>query len=190
MEVKLQSFNHLRCKEDALQGKSFNTINMERKWGQRSRCVVMERGVAFKNICFLSPHFFPLHYHSAGLSLLVSLSLLSDPPGPCINTFLFPHHLPPSPPLFCLSLFEQIKALSLFDKTHSVASSSWEGEKVSKRVMERGEGWYMQVQRFTAFMQPLISRAPVCSPEGHHSSQGQPCNDLPLISSIFEILKP
>lgn len=137
MEVKLQSFNHLRCKEDALQGKSLNTINMERKCVQRSRCVVMERGVAFKNICFL---FSISSLCITSLSLLVSLSLLSDPPGPCINTFLFPHHLPPSPPLFCLSLFEQIKALSLFDKTHSVASSSWEGEKVSKRVMKRGEG--------------------------------------------------
>lgn len=47
----------------------------------------------------------------------------------------------------------------------------------------------MQVQKFTAFMQPLISRAPVCRPEGHRSSPGQPHSDLPLISSRFEILE-
>jgi len=47
----------------------------------------------------------------------------------------------------------------------------------------------MQVEKFTAFMKPLISRAPVCRPEGSHSSQGQPCNHLPFISHTFEKIK-
>lgn len=62
-------------------------------------------------------------------------------------------------------------------------------KKVGKWVTERGAGWYMQVQKFTAYRQPLISWAPVCSPQGHRSSQGQPRSRLPLSSNTCGIVK-
>lgn len=111
---------------------------------------------------FLSPYLLSLHSLTAGLSLLVSLSLFSYPLGPCINTFLFPHHLP----LLPVFIWTDKSAVALWQDTLGCFLLR-EGEKVSgKWVTERGEVWYMQVQKFTAFMQLFDQLSTCLQPQG------------------------
>lgn len=144
--------------------------------------------MAFKNIYFC-------------FSLLVSLwflLLFSHPSGSCINTFLFLQH--PLPLLPTHTRTHSFFLLRVFIWTDKSAVALWQDTLGSYLLWEGGmrkivsewqkeEGWYVQVQKFTAFMLSLIRWAPVCSPEGHHSSRGQPGGDLPLISTAFETLE-
>lgn len=113
-----------------LQSECFDTIITEGMWrGSVQKSNPIFNCIFYSHVVLKKYHPFSLSYISsfnADLALSFSLFLLNYRPGSCINTSLFPHHLPLSPSYFFF--FWQIKVLLLFDKPHSIASSS-EGER-------------------------------------------------------------
>jgi len=133
-----QSISHLRCK-DILSGSDERVCAAGEKQYITPCCHQLTQYFTHIWLKKKKSASFPLSSSVCITTPLVSLlvSLFRDPPGCCINTFLFPYHLPHSPPPLFLSSFQQIKVLSLFEETHFLLR---EEHEVSKRVMERGEG--------------------------------------------------